>query len=146
MENLPWLARWSLYGLMSLMGVLGLMIGAFQFRTMRGGVFHNCDGSKDDWHEQPTHYGIALADVCVACPVSTLGVILAFAGSRWGFYLLALASFWWLWANVMTTATSLKFHQPKITLMWFFTFPLGALLGLAYLVLTFVHFDALYRP
>ena len=144
METLNTWSLWSLSGLLGVMGLLGLLIGFFQFRTMRGGAFHNCDGSKDDWREQPTHYGIALADVFVACPVNTAGVILAFMGSRWGFYLLALASFWWLWANVLTTATSLKFHKPKITLMWFITFPLGALLGLAYMALTFIHFDALY--
>jgi hypothetical protein len=144
METLPLLSRWSLYGLMGIMAALGLLIWVFQFRTMRGGVFNNPDGSQDDWHQQKSHYGIALADVFVACPINTAGAALAFAGSRWGFYLLVLASFWWLWANVMTTATSLKFFKPKITLMWFIAFPFGALIGLAYIVLTLVHFNALY--
>jgi len=144
MDSLTALWRWSLWGLMALMGLLGLLVGVFQFRTMRGGVFRNPDGSKDDWHEQPVFYGIALADVFVACPLNTLGVVLALAGTRWGFYLLALVSFWWLWANVMTTANSLKFYKPKLTLAWFIAFPFGALIGLAYIVLTFIHFDALY--
>ena len=146
METLSTVWRWSLYGLLGIMGVLGLMVGWLQSRVLRGGVYHNPDGSNDDWHEQSVFYGIALADVFVSCPVNTAGVVMAFAGLRVGFYLLALASFWWVWANVMTTAISLKFHKPKITANWFFTFPLGALIGLAYILMTLVHFDALYAP
>ncbi|MBP7831133.1 MAG: hypothetical protein KA248_14590 [Kiritimatiellae bacterium] len=144
MESLTVFARWSLYGLLGLMGVFCLILWVVQLKIMRGGVFRNPDGSQDDWHQQPTHYGIAFADVFVACPANVVAVALAFAGSRWGFYLLALASFWWIWANVMTTATSLKFYKPKITVTWFLAYPFGALVGLAYVALTFAHFDALY--
>ena len=38
---------------------------------------------------------------------------------------------WWQ-VNVMTTARSLRFHNPKITLAWFVTFPFRTLVGLAY--------------
>ncbi|MBU1695083.1 MAG: hypothetical protein KKC51_14130 [Verrucomicrobia bacterium] len=144
MESLSLLTRWSLYGLLVFMGMLGLLLWVVQFRTMRGGVFNNPDGSQDDWHQQKSHYGIAFADVFVACPANTAGVALAFAGSRWGFYLLALVSFWWVWANVMTTATSLKFYKPKMTFLWIIGYPFGIVVGLAYLALTFVYFDALY--
>lgn len=63
-----------------------------------------------------------------------------------GYYILALCGFWFLWANIMTTATSLRFEKPKITFIWFATFPLGSLLGLAYIVWTLVYFDAIYGP
>ena len=45
----------------------------------------------------------------------------------------------------MTTATSLRFHNPKITLMWFIVFPLGMLVGVATLIWTVMHFVAVYR-
>lgn len=38
------------------------------------------------------------------------GIIIGVMASRWGYYLLALASFWWIWANVMTTAISMRFY------------------------------------
>jgi hypothetical protein len=44
----------------------------------------------------------------------------------------------------MTTATSLRFENPTINMQWFLTFPFGALVGLAYIVWTMVHFDAIY--
>jgi len=56
----------------------------------------NPDGSVDDWHEQKTHYDIALADVFFACPVGIIGIILVFVFPRWGYYLLALVSFWFV--------------------------------------------------
>jgi hypothetical protein len=63
---------------------------------------------------------------------------------RWGFYLLALVSFWFVWANMMTTVNSLRFEKPKITLNWFIVFPFGILVGLAYIAWTLIHFDTIY--
>jgi hypothetical protein len=144
LHNLPMLSQISLYLLLVVMFLFALLIFVVQIMIMRGKPFHNPDGSVDDWHEQPTHYGIAFADVFVACPATLIGVALIFVSPRWGYYLLALASFWWVWANVMTTATSLRFHSPRITPLWFVTFPFGALIGLAYVVWTVVHFDVIY--
>ena len=104
----------------------------------------NVDGSVDDWHQQRCHYGMAFADLFVACPVNVIGIVLIFVYPALGFYLLALVSFWWLWANVMTTATSLRFEKPEITAVWLLTFPFGALLGLAYIVWSFVHFEQIF--
>jgi hypothetical protein len=59
---------------------------------------------------------------------------------------LALVGFWFVWANIMTTATSLRFEQPKINLTWLLTCPFGILVGLAYVVWTLVHFNAIYFP
>ena len=64
-------------------------------------------------------------DIFFACPLSIIGIILVFAAPRWGYYLLAWVSFWFVWANVMTTATSLRFENPKKDLSWFIVFPFG---------------------
>lgn len=76
----------------------------------------NPDGSVDDWHEQKTHYDIAFADVLLACPAGIAGIILVFVSPRWGYYLLALISFWLLWANIMATSTSLRIEKPSLSL------------------------------
>lgn len=127
-----------------MMALFALIVWGLQIMILRGGRFKNPDGSADDWHEQKTHYGIAFADTFLACPASIVGIILVFITPRWGYYLLALAGFWWVWGNVMTTATSLRFHKPRINLMWFISFPFGALLGLGYLVWTVIHFDIIF--
>jgi hypothetical protein len=134
----------SFYVLLAFIGVLTVLIWWVQFGVLRGKAFKNPDGSVDDWHEQKIFYGISFADVFLACPVSLVGIVLVFLAPRWGYYLLALVSFWFVWANIMTTATSLRFEKPRLTLMWIIVYPLGALVGLAYIVWTFVHFDAIY--
>ncbi len=80
----------------------------------------------------------------LACPLSIIGIVLVFVNPRWGFYLLTWVSFWLVWANIMTTATSLRFEKPKINLTWFIVFPFGALVGLAYFIWTLLHFDSIY--
>ena len=60
------------------------------------------------------------------------------------YVLLAWVIFWFLWANTMTTVTSLRFEKPRITLNWLIVFPFGALVGLAYFVWTLLHFDIIY--
>ena len=105
----------------------------------------NPDGSADSWREQKIFYGISVADIFLACSLSIIGIALVFISLRWGFYLLAWVSFWFVWANIMTTATSLRFEKPKITLSWLIVFPFGSLVGLAYFVWTLFHFDAIYK-
>ena len=146
MQELSLLSQISLYVLLALIGLVALVVWGWQVSVLRGKAMKNPDGSTDDWHEQKTHYGIALADTFLACPASIIGIVLVFVSPRWGHYLLALVSFWFVWANIMATATSLRFEKPRITLNWFITFPFGALIGLAYIVWTLLHFDTIYFP
>lgn len=138
------MAQLGLYPIIGAMGLLALLIFVWQIMVLRGKAMKNCDGSYDNWREQKTHYGLAAADVFLACPANIAGIILVFAAPRWGYYLLALVSFWWVWANVMTTANSLRFEKPKITFIWFLTFPLGILIGLAYIVWSIIYFNQIY--
>ncbi len=144
MSALPVFSRISLYLLLVLIGVLVFIIWWAQIGVLNGKPFRNPDGSVDDWHKQKIFYGISLADVFVACPAAFAGIILLFPAPKWGLYTLAIVSFWLVWANTMTTATSLRFEKPKITLMWFLVFPFGAIVGLLYIIWTFVHFNIIY--
>ena len=144
MNGLSLFSQLSLYLLLALIGLFALLVLFWQIRVLKGKAMKNPDGSSDDWHEQKTHYGLAFADVFVACPASVAGIICVFAAPRWGYYLLALVSFWFVWGNIMTTATSLRFEKPKITLAWFITFPFGSLVGLLYIVWTIIHFETIY--
>jgi hypothetical protein len=144
MQEICLISQVSLYVLLGIMGLICPIVWGWQIMVLRGKPMKNPDGSFDSWHKQKTHYGIALADVFLACPLNIAGIILVFLSPRWGFYLLALVSFWWIWANTMTTATSLRFEKPKMTLNWIIVYPLGILVGLAYIVWTVVHFDTIY--
>lgn len=146
MHELSTFSRLSLYVLIALMGAFCLLVWVWQIMVLRGRAMKNPDGSVDSWREQKSHYGMAIADVFLACPVNAVGIALILMGSRWGYYVLALAGFWWVWANTMTTATSLRFEKPRITFAWFMTFPFGILVGLAYIAWTIVNFDAIYLP
>jgi len=144
MQALSPFSQVSLYVILGIMGLLCIVIWDWQIRVLKGKAMKNPDGSFDNWHEQKTHYGIAFADIFLACPLNIAGIILVFVSPRWGYYLLALVSFWWVWANIMTTVTSLRFEKPRITFMWFIVFPFGILVGLAYIMWTIVHFDIIY--
>lgn len=144
MQELPLISQVTLYVILALMGFFTILIFIWQYKILRGGAYENPDGSKDDWHEQKSHYGIALADLVMACPLTIAGIMFLFIEPRWGYYMLALTSFWFIWANIMTTATSLRFQKPKKTFIWFITFPLGAIVGLAYIIWTVIHFDVIY--
>jgi hypothetical protein len=146
MPDLSLASRISLYVLLAVMGLVSLYLASWQIMVLQGKPMKNPDGSVDDWHEQKTHYGIAFADTFLSCPLGIAAIALILAGSRWGYYLLALVSFWWVWANIMTTATSLRFEKPNITPNWLLTFPFGILVGLAYIAWTVIHFDAIYFP
>lgn len=144
MTGLLPLSQVTLYVLLAFIGVLTLLIPGFQIQVFRGRRMPNPDGSADDWHEQRIFYGIAVADIVLAWPLGIAVVALAAMGSPWGFVLLPAHGFYVLWANTVTTATSLRFHSPKFTLMWFIVFPLGAIVGAATLVWTAVHVAAIY--
>ena len=144
MQALSLLSQITLYILLALMGLLSLIILGWQIQVLRGKDMKNPDGSADNCHEQPIFYGIAVADIFLACPLCIIGIVLVFVSPRWGTYLLAWVSFWFVWANTMTTATSLRFQKPKITLAWLLVFPFGALVGLAYFIWTLFHFDIIY--
>ena len=144
MQDFSFFSQISLYVLLGIMGLYCVIVFGWQIRVLKGKSMKNTDGSVDSWHEQKTHYGIAIADVFFACPINIAGILLVFIVPRWGFYLLALVSFWWVWTNIMTTATSLRFEKPKMTLNWFITFPFGIFVGLAYITWTILYFDVIY--
>lgn len=128
---LPQVYRIWFYAVFVTVALYALLVFIWQIQVLRGKSMQNPDGSSDDWHVQDTHYGIAAADIFIACPLSIISPFLVFANSLWGFYLLGMVGFWLVWANTMTTATSLRFHRPRFSIQWFLTFPFGAVLGLA---------------
>lgn len=144
--ELPGISRILLYILLTLIALITAIVFAAQLGCVRGKPFENPDGTKDDWKEQKLFYGIAWADILVACPVSFSGLILVFLNPRPGFFLMGMVSFWFVWANVMTTITSLRFESPRITPQWFVVFPMGTLVGLGFLIWTFVHFRVVFGP
>jgi hypothetical protein len=144
MNDLSLASLVSLYILVGLLAFTFIVLWWWQTQVIKGRSMDNPDGSVDDWHDQEILYGMAFADIFIAIPIAILSVILILLGLKWGFYLLALVSFFYLWINTVTTVTSLKFHKPKITLNWFIVFPFGAILGFAFLVWTIIHFDIIY--
>ena len=142
--DLPLISRILLYIIVVIFGLLAIIVFGWQINVLRGKSMKNPDGSVDDWRKQKLLYGIALADITMAIPLTLVGIVSIFLGWRIGYYLTGLASFWFLWTNAMTTITSLRFEKPKITLMWFIVFPFGAIIGLAYIVWTLVHFEAIF--
>lgn len=131
------------YGLTAILGLFTMVIWGWQVLVLSGRPMRNPDGSTDDWAVQKTHYGIAFADVFLACPVSLLGIALVFLAPRWGCLVLSLIAFWFVWSNLMTTATSLRFERPKMTPGWLLVFPSGIVIGAAYLAWAAIHIDAL---
>ena len=146
LADLPGISRVLLFVLLTLISLITVIVLTAQIGCVRGKPFQNPDGTKDDWREQRLFYGIAWADILVACPLSFAGVVLIFLAPRWGFFLMGMVSFWFVWANVMTTVTSIRFEKPRITLQWIVVFPLGTLIGLAFLLWIFVHFDLVFGP
>ena len=142
--EIPLISKIILYIIIVLFGLICIPILRWQVMVLRGKSMRNPDGSVDDWHEQKLFYGIALADTTIAIPVTFIGIVLIFVGWRIGYYLTGLASLWFLWANIMTTATSLRFEKPKITFNWFIVFPFGAILGLAYIIWSLIYFQEIF--
>ncbi|MBC8506643.1 MAG: hypothetical protein ISR58_12720 [Anaerolineales bacterium] len=143
-QTLPPASQISLYVLLALIGLFSLLVFGWQIMILQGKAMQNPDGTSDDYHEQKTHFGIAFADVFLACPASFTAIALVFISPRWGMYLLSMIAFWFVWANLMTTATSLKFENPKLTLKWIIVFPTGIFIGLATILWTVVNFDIIY--
>jgi hypothetical protein len=137
-------SRFSLYALVGLIAFLTLLVAWAQIGCLRGRPFQNPDGTIDDWREQKIFYGMAWADLLVACPLAVMGAVLIFRSLPVGALALTGVSVWMLWANVMTTVTSLRFERPRITVQWLLVFPFGALVGLAYLCWVGIHFGAVF--
>ncbi|MFC1845983.1 hypothetical protein ACFLYM_01025 [Chloroflexota bacterium] len=133
-----------LYIILVLFGLLSILVLGWQIMVFRGKSMKNPDGTADDWHDQKLYYGIALADIFIAVPVTLIGIIMIFLNFRIGYYITSLASFWFLWTNIVTTATSLRFERPKITLTWFAVYPLGILVALAYISWSIIHFQEIF--
>jgi len=133
-----------LYIILGLMGLISLIVFQWQLQVIKGKTMKNTDGSVDSYQEQKIFYGIAIADLLLSVPITLLGIIMVFITPSWGHFLLILVSFWFLWANIMTTATSLKFEKPKITLSWIITFPFGSIVGLAYIIWVILHFETIF--
>ena len=144
MEQLSLSAKLIFYIIIAVKGFFLLLLWWGQTQTLRGKFFKNPDGSSDDWQKEHIMYGIAVADIVLACPVGIVGIVLALCGSHWGFFILAAIAFYFVWANTMTTVTSIKFYDAKFTLAWFFVFPFGILIGLAYIVWIVIHFKTIF--
>ena len=137
-------ARALLYILLAAIALFTLLVAGAQVGCIRGRPFRNPDGTTDDWRKQKLFYGIAWADLVVACPTWLVALVAILAAQSWGFYLMGMVSFWLLWTGLMTTITSLRFEKPTLTLRWLVVFPLGAIIGLAFIVWTLVHFNAIF--
>jgi len=142
--DIPLIGQVILYIIIVLFGLLAVIVFVWQIMVLRGKSMKNPDGSVDDWHEQKLNYGIALADITIAIPVTFIGIALIFAEWRVGYYLTGLASFWFLWTNIMGTATSMRFEKPKISLNWFIVFPFGAIVALAYIIWSLIYFQEIF--
>lgn len=142
--EIPLTGKVVLYIIISLFGLMCVVLWGWQLMVLRGRSMKNPDGTVDDWHEQKLFHGIALADIIIAVPVALVGITFIFLNWRIGYFLTALASFWYLWANVMTTATSLRFEKPKFTFSWLFTFPFQVVLALSYLIWVLYYFEVIF--
>jgi hypothetical protein len=142
--EIPLIGKIILYIIIVLFGLICIYLLRWQITVLRGKSMTNPDGTVDNWHDQKLYYGIALADITIAVPVTFIGIVLIFFGWRMGYYITGFTCFWFLWANVMTTATSLRFEKPKITFNWLIAFPFGAILGLAYIIWSLIYFQEIF--
>ena len=143
-DNIPLIEDIILYLILACMSLIIIVVLWWQIQVLKGKSMKNPDGSFDDWHKQKIFYGIAIADIFVAIPTTIVGIIMILLDIHWGFYILALASFWFVWANTMTTATSLRFEKPKMSIAWFIVYPFGILVGLAYIIWSLIYFNVIY--
>lgn len=140
MDEISFISQVSLYVLLALIFFFTILLVWFQVHVLMGRSMQNPDGSFDDWHRQRIHFGIAFADLFVTFPTSIAAIALILQSSPWGQYMLTMVGFFYVWANTMTTATSLRFEKPRLTLMWFIVFPMGIFVGLG--ILVWVAFNA----
>ena len=132
--ELPQVYRIWLYVEVVILLLYSALVSIWQIQVLRGRSMANPDGSTDDWHRQASQYGMAFADVMLACPLAIVSLVMILANPHLGFYLLGMVGFWLVWANTATTVTSLRFHRPKLTAEWVLVFPFGAVVGLAALM------------
>ena len=142
--NIPLIANIILYVILFCMGLISIIILWWQIQVLKGKSMKNPDGAIDDWHEQKLFFGIAVADIFVAIPFTIAGIILILLNINLGFYILAFPCFWFIWANIMTTSTSLRFEKPKITFSWFIVYPFGSIVGISYFIWSLVYFNLIY--
>lgn len=83
MQSLSLSSQITLYVLLVLIGLLAIIVWGWQIQVLRGKEMKNPDGSVDDWHEQPIFYGMAIADIFLACPLSVIGIVFVFVNPRW---------------------------------------------------------------
>ena len=145
MQDIPFVSILILYILLGFSGLYFIILWFWQIKVFRGKRMNNVDGSFDDWHEHNMDYGFSFADIVIGCPVGLLGVVFTFLHYQVGFYIMAMVSFWFIWVNLATTVTSLKFCSPKISFSWFMTFPFGSLMSLAYIVWTIYYYDVICK-
>ncbi len=98
--EIPLIGKIILYVIIVMFGIICIILCGWQLMVLRGKSMKNPDGSVDDWHEQKLFYGIAIADITIAVPVTLIGIILILLNWRIGYYLTGLACFWYLWANI----------------------------------------------
>jgi len=144
MQEFTLASQVTLYVLLAMLGLYFILLWVWQIKVLKGGTMPNPDGTVDDYKQHKLLYGIAAADVFLACPLAIAGIVLALLSSKWGFFILSLESFFFVWFNTAATITSLRFQNPKLSPDWFITFPSGAILGLAYLIWTVIHFDVIF--
>ena len=116
----------------------------WQINVIKGKAMKNPDGTSDNIKEHKLFYGIAIADIYIAIPLTIIGVVLIFINFNLGNFLLIMSSFWFVWANTVFTETSLRFEKPKITAEWFITYPFGILIGIAYIMWVILHFPKIF--
>jgi len=138
------MANIILYLILACMGIIIIVVLWWQIQVLKGKAMKNPDGTYDDWHKQKLFYGIAIADIFVAIPFTFAGIIMIILKMHMGFYILALPSFWFIWANIMTTSTSLHFENPKITISWFIVYPFGIIVGIAYFIWSIIYFNLIF--
>ena len=86
----------SLYILLAAIALFTLLVIRAQAGCIRGKFFSNPDGTRDDWRQQKIFYGIAWADLVLACPTSLVALVLIFTVPPRGFFFLFPATFYYL--------------------------------------------------
>lgn len=143
--DIPLAGRVVLYVIIIPFGIVCVLLWWWQLMIFRGKTFKNPDGSVDSWHDQKLTYGIAVADITISVPTALIAIVLIFMNWRLGYYLMGLAQFWNLWANAMTTATSIRFENPRLHFVpWLLGYPVCLLMGLAYLGWSIYYFPELF--
>lgn len=133
-----------LFVILFLMGLYSILAFWFQYNVYRGRGMKNPDGTVDSWKEQNIFFGAAIADMMIAVPATLIGIALVFIRLHIGIHILSMVSFWFIWANIMTTFTSLKFAKPKITMEWLIVFPSGIVIGAAFVMWLVFNFNAIF--